>query len=232
MSATPATDELSEYERARAARIACNQERLRSSGLAHVVIAMSRPQQSTKAPPRRKEKGVAQAVRNQPHRNVKQNVKPVAEDDEEAAPAEGDESESDSEDVKDTGNEDDVGVLEPYEAWCAALRALEWENPENVPALGSALSETGYMPFCPVLRELGDTGIMDEFFSNLSCSVQSVKPLKDWLRLRAFLKKMMMSTPKDQICPESLNASVEPTVTHQVCYIFTSKCYSCYAMWF
>ena len=160
---------MTEYERDREARMASNQERLRSSGLEHVVIAMSRPQQSTKAPPKRKEKGVAQAVRNQPHRNVKQNVKPVAEDDEEAAPAEGDESQSDSEDVKDTGNEDDVGVLQPYEAWCSALRALEWENPDSIPAVGSALSVTGYMPFSPALRRLGDALVMDEFFQNLGC---------------------------------------------------------------
>ena len=65
----------------------------------------------------------------------------------------------------DTGNEHDVGV-EPYEAWCSALRALEWENPDSIPAVGSALSVTGYMPFSPALRRLGDALVMDEFFQN------------------------------------------------------------------
>jgi len=70
MSARPATDGLSEYERDRAARIASNKERLRSSGLEDLVVAMSRP----KAPSKRKEKGVVLAVREQPPRNVKQNL--------------------------------------------------------------------------------------------------------------------------------------------------------------
>jgi len=82
------------------------------------------------------------------------------------------------------------------------------------------------------MRELGDAGIMDAFFTNLKCSVESVTPLKDWLKVFAFLKKMMMSTPKGQVCPDSFNDSEEPTVHKQVCYIFTSNCYSFYAMWF
>ena len=72
MSATPATDGLSEYERDRAAQIAFNKERLRSSGLADAVVALSRPKQPTKAPPKRKEKGVVAPVRAQPPRTVKQ----------------------------------------------------------------------------------------------------------------------------------------------------------------
>ena len=72
MSATGARNGLTEYERDREARMASNQERLRSSGLAHVVIAMSRPQQSTKAPPKRKEKGVVAPVRAQPPREASQ----------------------------------------------------------------------------------------------------------------------------------------------------------------
>jgi len=139
----------------------------------------------------------------------------------EAAPSQDDESEPDSEDVLDTGNEHDVGVLEPYEAWCSALRALEWENPDSIPAVGRALSVTGYMPFSPALRGLGDALMMDEFFTNLGCSVESVQPLKDWLTVRVFVKNMMMSTPKGQLCPESFNASEDPTLQHSVCHIFT-----------
>ena len=139
----------------------------------------------------------------------------------EAAPSQDDGSEPDYEDVLDTGNEHDVGV-EPYEAWCSALRALEWENPDSIPAVGSALSVTGYMPFSPALRRLGDALVMDEFFQNLGCSVESVKPLKDWLTVRVFVKNMMMSTPQGQLCPESLNAQEDRTLEDSVgTHIFT-----------
>ena len=74
MSATGATNGFSDYERERASRIAFNKERLRSSGLEDVVVALSRPNQSTKAPAKRKEKGVVLAVREQPPRNVKQHL--------------------------------------------------------------------------------------------------------------------------------------------------------------
>ena len=72
MSATGASNGLSDYERDREARMASNQERLRSSGLADAVVALSRPKKSTQAPPKRKEKGVVAPVRAQPPRTVKQ----------------------------------------------------------------------------------------------------------------------------------------------------------------
>ena len=72
MSATGARNGLTEYERDREARMASNQERLRSSGLAGAVVALSRPKQPSKAPPQRKEKGVVAPVRAQPPRTVKQ----------------------------------------------------------------------------------------------------------------------------------------------------------------
>ena len=55
-----------------------------------------------------------------------------------------------------TGNEDVVGVEEPYEVWCSALRALDLVNANNIPAVGRELSESGYLPNSLDLRNLGE----------------------------------------------------------------------------
>lgn len=140
---------------------------------------------------------------------------PVTEDGSDSADDPDSADDSDSADVHGTGNEDVVGVEEPYEVWCSALRALDLVNANNIPAVGRELSESGYLPNSLDLKNLGELGMVDDFFNGLKC-LESVKPLKDWIIIRGFLKQMMMATPKGQMCPDSFHAVEDPTVPKEV----------------
>ena len=87
-------------------------------------------------------------------------------------------------------------MVKVKDAPCMLVTAPNLVNANNIDPVAMDLYLSGYLPDAPELRELGEMGMIEDFFGRLS-SLQAVKPVKDWLRVRAFLKKMMMATPPD-----------------------------------